>query len=286
MTTHILEQPAVRQDTVRPNRPLGGLLGRIGTLHTRLACSADEVAAAQALRYAVFFEERGAVKSMIANAERRDIDRFDSICDHLMVIDTSLPGPDTARIVGTYRLLPQDRTRDGFYSAAEFDVGAMVARHPNRRFLELGRSCVLPVYRSRRTAELLWQGVWAYCLETGHDVLMGCASFPGVVPAAHALALSYLHHNHRPEPGWQARAQDARHVDMDLMPAEAIRLRDAVNAMPPLIKGYLRLGSMIGDGCVVDHDFGTTDILIVLPTEVIPDRYIRHYGADASRFAA
>jgi putative hemolysin len=73
---------------------------------------------------------------------------------------------------------------------------------------------------------------------------------------------------------------------MDLMPAEAISLRSAMAAMPPLIKGYLRLGAKFGDGCVVDHEFGTVDVLVVMPVQNLEARYVTHYSPDASRFAA
>jgi len=72
---------------------------------------------------------------------------------------------------------------------------------------------------------------------------------------------------------------------MDLMPAEAINMRKALAALPPLIKGYLRLGAMIGEGAVVDRAFRTTDVLIVLPIHTISERYRNYYGNDAGRFA-
>lgn len=264
------------------------LLGRIGNLETRLAATAAEIAAAQELRHSVFSLELSAKGHWQGQEERRDTDRFDPACDHLVVVDTALEGPDHRRVVGTYRLLRQDEAerRDGFYSQGEFDVGALVARHAGRRFLELGRSCVLPPYRSKRTLELLWQGIWAYCRLHGIDVMMGCASFGGTVPARHAMALSFLAHHCRADPEWRVSAQPSRSVCMDLMPPEAIDARSALAAMPPLIKGYLRLGARVGDGCVIDRDFGTVDVFIVLPSEAISERYLHHYGPEATRFAA
>jgi len=115
---------------------------------------------------------------------------------------------------------------------------------------------------------------------------MGCASFPGDVPAAHAEALSFLGHFCQVEAEWHVRAVASRYAPLDLMPKEAIQTRSALAAMPPLVKGYLRLGARFGDGCVIDHDFGTTDVFVVLPVEAISDRYINYYGAEAQRFAA
>lgn len=269
-------------------RHAGATLGRIGNLQARLARNASEVAAAQEVRFRVFYDELGAKRQFVHALEQRDADRFDAICDHLLVLDTTILGPEHRQIVGTYRLLRQESAlaAGGFYSDEEYELESLMARHPDRRFLELGRSCVLPEYRSKRTVELLWQGIWAYCRIHGIDVMTGCASFHGTVPAAHAEALSLLAHNFRAESEWDVRAVPARYRSMDLMPSEAVDVRRALAAMPPLIKGYLRIGARFGDGCVVDADFGTTDVFVILSTEWIADRYINYYGAEAERFAA
>jgi putative hemolysin len=174
----------------------------------------------------------------------------------------------------------------GFYSTDEFDLESLLARHPGLRFVELGRSCVLPAYRSKRTIEVLWQGIWAYINHYEIGAMSGCASFHGTVPAQHAEALSYLAHHCRPDPSWDVRAVEERYNPMDLMPAEAVSMRSAFAAMPPLIKGYLRAGAKIGDGCVIDHDFGTTDVFIILPVTAIVSRYVTYLTNEAERFAA
>lgn len=264
------------------------VLGRIGPLEVRLARNSSEIAAAQEVRFRVFYDELGAKRQFVHALEQRDADRFDAVCDHLLVFDTSIGGPDHLQVVGTYRLLRQESAvaAGGFYSEGEFEIESLIARHPGRRFLELGRSCVLPEYRSKRTVELLWQGIWAYCREYRIDVMTGCASFPGTIPAAHAEALSFLAQNCSASAPWDVRAVPGRYQPMDLMPAEAVDARSALAAMPPLIKGYLRLGARIGDGCVIDEDFSTTDVFVVLPVETISARYINYYGSEAERFAA
>ncbi len=266
----------------------GRVLGRIGTIEVRLARDEAEIAAAQEVRYRVFHEELGAQASAADALARRDADRFDEVCDHLLVLDTTLPGPDHRRIVGTYRLMRQENAAlaGGFYSSDEFELETLVARHPGLRFLELGRSCVLPQYRSKRTIEVLWQGIWAYVNHYGIGAMTGCASFHGTVPAAYAEALSFLAQNCLADGDWRVSAVARRFHPMDLMPAEAVNARSALAAMPPLIKGYLRLGARIGEGCVVDHAFGTTDVFVVLPVATISARYVNHYGPDAARFAA
>ena len=254
-------------------------LGRLGSLVVRLAATADEIDAAQALRWRVFREG--------SDVEGRDSDRFDAFCDHLIVVDTALAGSVASRIVGTYRLMRPENARraGGWYSQAEFDLEALAQWISNRRILELGRSCVLPQYRTRRTVELLWQGIWAFCRKWDIGLMCGCASFPGTNPAAHALPLSFLRHNASATSEWNVKAHKAIAVDMDLMPVEAVDLRTALMALPPLIKGYLRLGAMFGEGAVVDHEFGTTDVFVILPVERISDRYVAYYGAQADRFA-
>lgn len=296
MENHLLNAPSA--STLREPgayRPLGrgplapgAALGRMGTLEVRLARNDSEIRAAQEIRYRVFYEELGARRPNDDRAEKRDFDRFDAICDHLLVFDTALPGPEERQIVGTYRLLRQEvaLAAGGFYSEDEFELKSLVSRHPETRFLELGRSCVLPAYRGKRTIEILWQGCWAYVNHYGIDVMTGCASFQGTVPAAHAEALSFLAHHCRAEGEWAIRAVPDRYRAMDLMPVEAVGLRSAMNAMPPLIKGYLRLGAKIGDGCVIDHEFGTVDVCIVLPVKNLDARYVSHYSPDATRFAA
>lgn len=266
----------------------GGALGRIGPLEVRLARDEAEIAASQEIRFRVFYEELGAKRQVVHALEQRDADRFDEHCDHLLVFDTSLPGPDTQRIVGTYRLLRQEKAAatGGFYSNDEFELDSLVARHPGLRFLELGRSCVLPQYRSKRTIEVLWQGIWAYINHYEVGAMTGCASFHGTVPAQHAEALSYLAHHCRAAPAWDVRAVAERYQPLDLMPVEAVSMRSAFAAMPPLIKGYLRVGAKIGDGCVIDHDFGTTDVFIILPVAAIGARYVTYLTNEADRFAA
>jgi len=269
-------------------QPATPILGRIGSLEVRLAASLSEVEAAQALRYRVFVEEMGAQLPADAMQQKRDYDTIDRYCDHLVVLDTALAGEPEEQIVGTYRLLRQDvaARHDGFYSQSEYDVMDLVGRNPDKRFLELGRSCVLREYRTRRTLEALWQGNWAYALSHDVDVMFGCASFPGDRPYAHALALSFLNQTAIADAAWSVRAISGRGLSMDMMPVEAINPRAAIAAMPPLVKGYLRVGALVSGEAVVDTAFRTTDVLVMLPVKQINGRYINHYGADASRFAA
>lgn len=275
-----------------PWRSAAASLGRLGELEVRLAASAAEVRRAQALRYQVFYEEMSAVADARTHLMGRDADHFDLICDHLLVLDhANLRRPllrMRPEIVGTYRLLRQDvaEQHGGFYTAGEYEIAPLMQRKRGLRFMELGRSCVLAPYRNKRTVELLWHGIWAYVLMHGVDVMIGCASLEGTDPDRLALPLSFLHHTARAPEEWRVRAQKHLCVEMNRMPLSAIDARAALKSLPPLVKGYLRLGAYVGDGAVVDHQFGTTDVCIILPVAAINSRYVQYYGPDASRYAS
>ena len=264
----------------------GPALGRIGDLEVRLATHPKEVRRAQRLRYRVFFENRGVAASPSSALQRRDLCPFDAMCDHLVVVDHAADdrrfgGSARPKIVGTYRLLRQEIADRhlGFYSAGEFDIGPLLARHSDKRFLELGRSCVLPRYRSKRTIELLWRGIWAYVQQHRIDVLIGCASFEGTDPDALVLPLSALRHHARAASSWQAPALPQRTAAAPLIPIETLDRRHAMALLPPLIKGYVRAGARFADGIVVDHRFATTDVFVILPIAELDSRYLDHFGA-------
>ncbi len=268
--------------------------GNLGSLEVRLARSKSDVRRAQRLRFQVFYKEMSAIPSTATRLKRRDIDTYDKVCDHLLVVDRganakpSSPWRRRRRVVGTYRMLRQDVAdqRNGFYSQAEFNLTPLIqARGPDCKFLELGRSCVLQPYRNKRTVELLWHGLWTYIREHRISVMIGCASFEGTDPKEHAEVLSFLHHNAAAPAEWTVAAHDHLRVDMNMRSASDIKPRDALRKLPPLIKAYLRLGCFVGDGAVIDHQFGTTDVLMILPVERIDPRYFAHFGAPDERKA-
>jgi len=252
-----------------------------GPLVVRLARDAAEVRAAQALRYAVFYQEMDARPTAAVAAAKRDFDAFDNVADLLLVVDRSKDGTVAdGTIVGTYRLLRHQvaMRHGGFYSAREYDLAPLLDGPPARQgLLELGRSCVARDYRTNATIHLLWRGITAYLAAHRLAVLFGCASLPGREPEALALPLAYLHHFHRAPPELRARAVADRAVEMNRMPAEAINPKRAWVQLPPLVKAYLRLGGVVGDGAVVDHQFGTTDIFMVVSLARVAERYFSHF---------
>lgn len=251
-----------------------------GNLQVRLAESAADIDAAQALRYRIFYEALGAHAAAEAAGRQRDCDRFDARCDHLLVLDRNR-GSGPGRVVGTYRLLRRGAAArlGGFYSAGEFDIAPLVA-YPGE-ILELGRSCVDSAYRARPTMQLLWSGIAAYVFHYDIALMFGCACLRGTDPDALAIPLSYLHHRHLAPPAMRARALAARRVEMNRLPSAAIDRKRALAGLPPLIKGYLRLGGFVGDGAVIDADFNTIDVCIVVKTDLVTAKYSRHYVRQA-----
>ena len=248
----------------------------------RLAADARDLAAAQRLRYAVFVEEMGSDGPLVDHAARLERDAFDDICDHLLLIDRHRDAGALEDVVGVYRLLPGDRLapEQRFYSEGEYDLGRL--RASGRRLLELGRSCVHPDHRGGAAMVLIWNKLADYVLERGLEVMFGTASFPGTDVAALAQPLSWLAHHHRAPEGLRAEVLPPQGVPMDMLPPEVLDRRAAMQATPALIKAYLRLGGVVGDGAYIDHEFNTTDVLLVIDTAQMSlkhrDYYIRRHG--------
>ena len=243
----------------------------------RLASSDDDILASQALRYRVFYQEMNARPTAEMAAESRDFDQFDPVADHLLVVDHDLgPGPES--VVGTYRLFRREAAlRHGrFYSIDEYDIAPIV--NTPGEILELGRSCVDENYRTRRVMELLWRGIAAYVFHYDIELMFGCASLPGTDVEQLAVPLSYLYHHHLAPEELRARALPDLYVDMNLIPKDELEPKAGLMAVPPLVKGYLRLGGFVGDGAVIDPQFNTTDVCVIVKTDLVTGRYVKHYS--------
>jgi putative hemolysin len=249
---------------------------RSGNLGVRIATTQSEIDAVQALRYHVFYEEMGALPSEAAAASKRDCDAYDDVADHLLVVDHAIdPGPEG--VIATYRLIRASAAQriGHFYSADEYDITPLID-FPGH-VLELGRSCVHPAYRNRAAMQLLWRGIAAYVFSYRIDLMFGCASLHGTDPDAIAAELTYLYHNHLAPPALRPRALPDRYIDMRRLDPTQFDPKRAQASLPPLIKGYLRLGGFVGDGAVIDRQFNTTDIAVVVKTDLMTDKYYRHY---------
>jgi putative hemolysin len=226
-----------------------------------LAVDDVEVAEAQHLRHRVFAEEMGA---RLPTAHLGlDIDNFDAYCDHLIVRDR-----DNGEVVGTYRILSpsQARKAGGYYSEQEFDLARF--HHLRPRMAELGRSCVHPDYRSGAVIALLWSGLADYMSRHGHDHIIGCASIP-MADGGYVAAKVYekLIEKYLSPIEWRVNPRNR-------LPLES--LSASVDALlPPLIKGYVRLGAWVCGEPSWDPDFNTADLLMMLPMERLNTAYAR-----------
>ena len=253
---------------------------RFNNLEVRLASNNAEVDAAQALRYRIFHEELGATQAPNDGSRHRDVDPFDAHCDHLLVIDLERSDADAPRVVGTYRMLRGDvaKATSGFYSTSEFDLGPLLT-YPGE-IMELGRSCIEAKYRRRGAMQLLWSGIAEYIVLHDVQVMFGCGSLHGTDPEEVRRPLAYLHHYHAAPVYLRPRAVDSRYVPMDTIAKDALDTDKALAELPPLLKGYLRLGGYVGDGAVVDHEFNTIDVCIVVETKSLAETYSRHFVRD------
>jgi putative hemolysin len=253
-------------------------------LTVRIARSDEEIRAAQRLRYAVFVEEMGADASDENRADRLERDRFDPYFDHLILVDEARGNGDIMdQVVGVYRVMRGSVARAGigFYGADEYDLSPLLSR--TREVLELGRSCVHRDYRSGMAMHLLWSGLGQYVIDHDIEVLFGVASFHGADATPLAQPLSYLHHNHLAPDDLRVRAVDAHFTAMDILSPDEVDRREALLAIPPLIKAYLRLGGYVGEGAFIDHAFNTVDVCLLMDTGKMQSKYRDMYTRASRR---
>lgn len=242
-------------------------------LHVRLAQTADDLRAAQRLRYDVFVTELGGGGAMVDHTAQLEQDDLDPFFDHLLLIDQR-----TDAVVGVYRLMrPEMAAKAGrYYSQSEYDLGPLLAS--GRRILELGRSCVHPDYRGGMAMYYLWSALARYVTQYHIEVLFGVASFHGTDMDALAQPLSLLHHRHLAPPELRVRAIEKSFQNMALIDDAHLDRRAAMVQIPSLIKAYLRLGGCVGEGAYVDHAFNTIDVCLIMDTNQMSTRQTRIYG--------
>lgn len=241
-------------------------VGPCERLAVRFATTAQEVRDAQRLRWRVFAEEQGA---RLSTAEPGyDIDDLDAHCEHLIVVDQN-------EVIGTYRLLTAEAARraGGYYSQREFDLHGIVS--PDRRLLEIGRSCVLAPYRTGATIAKLWSGLAGFLLSSRHDALIGCASIPLGADVSAGARLAYMLAE------TYAGADDLRATPRQPLPRPSDAGGASV-AIPPLVKGYFRSGARVCGQPYWDPDFNCADLFLYLGRDQLTARYARHF-IDARR---
>ncbi|MEU9742430.1 GNAT family N-acyltransferase [Micromonospora chersina] len=249
------------------------------------------VAAAQRLRHEVFASELGA--TLHPGAAGLDTDEFDAHCDHLVVLREG-----TDEVVGTYRLLPPGRT-DRRYADAEFDLTRLAPLRDD--LVEAGRSCVHPDHRSGAVINLMWAGITRYLHLRGSRWLGGCASVPvadGGTAAAEVWSQVTARHlappplRVTPRRPWFAEApatagpelspdgsrsgRGDRRAELELSPAQRRAL------VPPLLRGYLRLGAWVCGEPAYDPDFDCADFYVLFSLDRMNPRYLRHFLGEAA----
>ena len=269
-------QPIVDTAEVAPPRRLSPrrssgnpFLLREKGLELRLASSRYERIEAQKLRFEVFnLELRLGLTSSLAGG--LDQDAHDGHCDHLLVIDT-----DRDCLVGTYRLLSFDRVPSfGFYSESEFDLTNV--KRSGLRLLELGRSCVAMEYRDGRVISMLFRGIAEYLRRTDADAVMGCASIHGTDLPELAAIQAMLSQRFLSDPS--LRVTPRRGFDVPPLPRTApVDETSAFRSLPPLFRGYLRMGAKVCGPPAYDRQFGTTDYFVLAKTRDIVGRYSRRF---------
>ncbi|WP_405952265.1 GNAT family N-acetyltransferase [Streptomyces prunicolor] len=229
-----------------------------------LARDEDEVRAAQRLRHDVFAGEMGAHLS--SPQPGLDVDAFDAYCDHLLVRDTV-----SGQVVGTYRLLPPERAAVAgrLYSESEFDLAPLDSIRP--RLVEVGRSCVHPDHRDGAVIGLIWAGIARYMVDRGHDWLAGCCSIPLADGGALAAGTwDRVGAKHLAPEEFRVRPLRPWNADGVTRPAERVEL-------PPLLRGYVRLGAWVCGEPAHDPDFGVADLYVLLSMRRVNPRYLRHF---------
>ncbi|MDM7932254.1 GNAT family N-acyltransferase [Tabrizicola sp.] len=253
------------------------------TYSLRLASSAEDITAAQRLRYEVFVAELGGDGPLVDHAARLERDAYDPFFDHLVLVDNRRDPAGLDHVIGAYRVMPGERRAAArqFYSESEYDLTPLLVS--GRRLLELGRSCVHADHRGGAAMFHLWNGLAEYVLERGIEVLFGVASFHGTDISTLAAPLSWLHHHHLAPPEMRVSARPMQRQEMALIPPDQLDRKAAMAATPALIKAYLRLGGFVGDGAWIDRSFNTTDVCLVMDTGRMSARhkdfYLRKAGA-------
>lgn len=239
----------------------------------RLARSPEDLRAAQRLRYDVFVTELGGGGEMVDHAERLERDAFDAHCDHLLLIEQR-----TRAVVGVYRVMRPEQAQQAqcYYSDAEYDLSPLHAS--GRRLLELGRSCLHRDHRGGVGMHHLWSALYAYVQDHDIEVLFGVASFAGTDVSRLAQPLSLLNHRHLAPKEQRVKAVEKSFQSMDLVDEADLDRKTAMVQMPSLIKAYLRLGGVVGEGAYIDHTFNTTDVCMILDKTRMSPRQARIYG--------
>ena len=240
----------------------------------KLAENHEEVERAQRLRYEVFNLEQG---RGLENSGKYgiDFDEFDEYCLHLLVLKK-----DSDRIIGTYRahLGCIANSAKGFYSSREYEIKGLYKI--SDKCIELGRTCVSPEYRTGAAVALLWSAITELLRRADLTYMLGCVSLEETSPKIGWAVYEYIRQTYSiskeftvvPRPGFRLKRPPDPEIEKVLSDKAALK-----KYIPPIFKGYLRLGALICGDPAVDRAFGTIDFFILVDINKVPERYIRHF---------
>ncbi len=244
----------------------------------KIAEKKSELKKAQALRYSVFYKEKKAIPSISKKILKLDYDKVDKFADHLIVIDNNRKGSKN-KIVGTYRLVRGDIAAHcgGFYTSSEFDLSKILNSYKHNQILELGRSCVHQGYRNGTIMNLLWKAIAKYVKLYDIKILLGCASFHGTDVLKYSNELSYLRKNFSLPDDLSVKSLKPKIYPTYTASNSNINDLRTFVKLPPLIKGYIRIGGKVSHDCFVDHKFNTIDLCVIVKTDNIDEKYKKKY---------
>ena len=259
---------------------------KVRDYEVRLTRNKEERKQVRQLRYKVFVEEEGAGATEEQKNLREEYDSFDRFADYMGVFHNG-------KIVGTYRIIDRDAAEkmDGFYTETEFDLKKIKKVRGN--IAEMSRACVDADYREEGLViRMLWMGLAEYILKRKIVVLFGVASWVGKQPAEAAQAISYLYYNHLAPLSLRTTVETDKLADgvnpkltkMNILPKDFVDEATAKSQMPPVLKGYLRLGAKFGKGVFIDAPFNTYDVFVILQTKDISRAYQKYILGSENAF--
>ncbi|WP_224364838.1 GNAT family N-acyltransferase [Hyalangium versicolor] len=229
----------------------------------KVANTHEEIRALQALRFQVFYDEMHA-KADASKAELRlDMDVWDTVAEHLIVLQRLPDQKDKAMVVGTLRLVRRERLPEGmgFYTAQSFDLSPILSNF--ERVVEMGRFCVARHLRGGRVILMLWNQLTDFVNRHDIQAMFGCGSFHGTNPQEHQAIFSELQRNHVAPEVFRPRVSVPNHVPLERF-ASGPEGGAPAPELPPLIRSYLRLGAYVSDSAIIDEQFNTCYVCILL----------------------
>ena len=243
----------------------------------RFTKNKDELIESQRLRHKVFIDEVGASNKKKVES-KIETDKFDDYYKHLVIIDHEDPAlHPKGKIVGVTRIMLSDEIHNdiGFYCAQEFNLSPIISTQ--KKCLEIGRTCIDPVYRNTLILHYLWIEIGAYCSTNSVELLFGVASFKGNNVNKISMALSFIHNEYLAPSEIRPKALKAGFIAMNIIQKNAINKLNALKQMPSLLKSYLRLGAKVGEGAFIDKELNTIDILIIIDVLKMTKKYKVYY---------